>query len=159
MRSVKKTEGRFAVKIERSVINTETNLDGHVFNRPGEVRDVITVSAMGHEFPYREPRPVDEAFVSEEKKEVAKKKGATHFMGSIALRPESLAAITKAYEKALEAINAVETMEEKEAREDMEAREALAEKNIRDNARIDEQRRANGFCAKCGSYCYRDCDA
>lgn len=31
------------------------------------------------------------------------------------------------------------------------------EKNRNDNARLDAQRAANGYCPRCGSYCFGDC--
>lgn len=36
---------------------------------------------------------------------------------------------------------------------------ATAETNRRDNAQLNTTRKANGYCAKCGSYCHGDCQA
>ena len=46
-----------------------------------------------------------------------------------------------------------------ESTPEWQAKVAKEEKNISEVAEMEAKRRANGYCEKCGSYCYGDCEA
>jgi hypothetical protein len=128
-------EGREVVYVAELILSEELNSDGWKMTAETcKFEETITIAGETELGWWKEPVPM------------AKKIGAAKQYGSLAVMPENWEKICKAQE----AVKAHPVWIKKQEE---------IEKNQRELSKLEEARRRNGYCEKCGSYCYGDCEA
>lgn len=117
------------------ILSEDINLDGDITTVDCcEIRETITIAGKTVTGWWRNPVPA------------AKAVGAVKQYGSIAVKADTY----KKIESALDIIKSHPVWMKNQAE---------IEKNQAEIQEMESSRRRNGFCKKCGSYCYGDCQS
>lgn len=149
------------VSIRRNVITQQNTLDGWVTSEERKAVDYFVVNVRNKAAKINSSIESLDRLVELPSGHDMTKKGAYAAFGKGYLTQATYEAVAKAIAKAeAQCMPSAEWHELKaeEAKKE-EQRKAQAEQNKKDAQEDRNNKKANGYCFKCGSYCYGDCEA
>lgn len=139
-------KNEIVITLELTIKVEKINLDGHIVDGDIKKMKYATVTKDGKHI----TRDFDFGH------EIDSDKGAAR-LGDIFLSKETWELVKKATEELMK--KAEETEESKIFNAAEEKKQTIIKKNMEENKKLNNQRRKNGYCEKCGTYCYGDCES